>query len=44
MYTDTTNVKHEEHDHTGNNCSYRNGNKNWKKMEAVPGIHSIDLQ
>jgi len=38
---ETTHVNLEMYDHTGNNWSHRNGNKNWEKLEAVPGIHSV---
>ena len=44
MYRDTTNVEPEMYDYTSNNWSHWNSNQKpkEKKLEAVPGKHSID--
>ena len=43
MYRDTTNVEPEMYDYTRNNWSYWNSNEKLKKkLEAVPGKHSMD--
>jgi hypothetical protein len=39
---DTTNLEHETYGYTGNKWSQQNSNKRLKKLEAVPGKHSVD--